>query len=116
MLVLFGNGTPRTLARYLIDRHTGTEARVARMSDLLVATSGNGRPAYRFAHAGYTIHRRRDWVCGGLVRDEIGGRRNHVASPHRSPTSANHSSSVSTATPASRALSSFDPAPGPATT
>ena len=30
MLVLFGNGTPRTLARYLIDRHTGTEARVAR--------------------------------------------------------------------------------------
>jgi hypothetical protein len=27
MLVLFGHGTPRTLARYLIDRHTVTEAR-----------------------------------------------------------------------------------------
>ena len=57
MLVLFDNGTPRTLARYLIDHHTVTEARVARMSDLLVATSGNGRSAYRFAHAGYTLDR-----------------------------------------------------------
>ncbi|HKD05056.1 MAG TPA: hypothetical protein VKB79_04060 [Bryobacteraceae bacterium] len=27
MLVLFDNGTPRTLARYLIDQHTITEAR-----------------------------------------------------------------------------------------
>ena len=27
MLVLFDNGTPRTLARYLIDHHTVTEAR-----------------------------------------------------------------------------------------
>jgi hypothetical protein len=27
VLVLFDNGTPRTLARYLIDRHTVTEAR-----------------------------------------------------------------------------------------
>src|SRR5271163_950733 len=27
MLVLFDHGTPRTLARYLIDRHTVTEAR-----------------------------------------------------------------------------------------
>jgi hypothetical protein len=27
MLVLFDNGTPRTLARYLIGRHTVTEAR-----------------------------------------------------------------------------------------
>lgn len=27
MLVLFDNGTPRTLARYLIDRHNVTEAR-----------------------------------------------------------------------------------------
>ena len=27
MLVLFDNGTPRTLTRYLIDRHTVTEAR-----------------------------------------------------------------------------------------
>ena len=27
MLVLFDNGTPRTIARYLIDRHTVTEAR-----------------------------------------------------------------------------------------
>jgi hypothetical protein len=26
MLVLFDNGTPRTLARYLIERHTVTEA------------------------------------------------------------------------------------------
>jgi hypothetical protein len=27
MLILFDNGTPRTLARYLIDRHMVTEAR-----------------------------------------------------------------------------------------
>jgi len=27
MLVLFDNGTPRTLARYLIDHHAVTEAR-----------------------------------------------------------------------------------------
>jgi predicted nuclease of predicted toxin-antitoxin system len=27
MLLLFDNGTPRTLARYLIDQHTVTEAR-----------------------------------------------------------------------------------------
>jgi hypothetical protein len=27
MLVLFDNGTPRTLARYLIDHHMVTEAR-----------------------------------------------------------------------------------------
>jgi hypothetical protein len=27
MLVLFDNGTPRTLARYLIEHHTVTEAR-----------------------------------------------------------------------------------------
>jgi predicted nuclease of predicted toxin-antitoxin system len=27
MLILFDNGTPRTLARYLIDQHTITEAR-----------------------------------------------------------------------------------------
>jgi len=27
MMVLFDNGTPRTLARYLIDQHTVTEAR-----------------------------------------------------------------------------------------
>jgi hypothetical protein len=27
MLILLDNGTPRTLARYLIDRHTVTEAR-----------------------------------------------------------------------------------------
>ena len=27
MLILFDNGTPRTLARYLIDRHAVTEAR-----------------------------------------------------------------------------------------
>ncbi len=36
--------------------------------------------------------------------------------PYPCPTSLNHSSSVSTVTPASRAFSSFEPAPGPATT
>ena len=37
MLVLFDNGTPRTLARYLIDRHTVTEARARGWGEL-----GNG--------------------------------------------------------------------------
>jgi len=34
MLVLFDNGTPRTLAQYLIDRHTVTEARARRWEKL----------------------------------------------------------------------------------
>src|SRR5271167_3876149 len=34
MLVLFDNGTPRTLARYLIDRHTVTEARARDWEEL----------------------------------------------------------------------------------
>ena len=34
MLVLFDNGTPRTLARYLIDRHTVTEARARGWEEL----------------------------------------------------------------------------------
>ena len=37
MLVLFDNGTPRTLARYLIDHHTVTEARARGWEQL-----GNG--------------------------------------------------------------------------
>ena len=34
MLVLFDNGTPRTLARYLIDHHTITEARARGWGEL----------------------------------------------------------------------------------
>jgi hypothetical protein len=34
MLVLFDNGTPRTLARYLIDQHTVTEARARGWEEL----------------------------------------------------------------------------------
>jgi len=34
MLVLFDNGTPRTLARYLIDRHAITEARARGWEEL----------------------------------------------------------------------------------
>ena len=34
MLILFDNGTPRTLARYLIDRHTVTEARARGWEEL----------------------------------------------------------------------------------
>jgi hypothetical protein len=34
MLVLFDNGTPRTLARYLIDHHTVTEARARGWEEL----------------------------------------------------------------------------------
>jgi len=34
MLVLFDNGTPRTLSRYLIDRHTVTEARARGWQEL----------------------------------------------------------------------------------
>jgi predicted nuclease of predicted toxin-antitoxin system len=34
MLVLFDNGTPRTLARYLIDRHAITEARARGWQEL----------------------------------------------------------------------------------
>jgi len=34
MLVLFDNGTPRTLARYLIDRHAVTESRARGWEEL----------------------------------------------------------------------------------
>lgn len=34
MLVLFDNGTPRTLARYLIDYHAVTEARARGWAEL----------------------------------------------------------------------------------
>jgi predicted nuclease of predicted toxin-antitoxin system len=34
MLVLFDNGTPRSLARYLIERHTVTEARARGWEEL----------------------------------------------------------------------------------
>lgn len=34
MLVLFDNGTPRTLARFLIDHHTVTEARARGWGEL----------------------------------------------------------------------------------
>jgi argininosuccinate synthase len=34
MLILFDNGTPRTLARYLIDRHAVTEARARGWQEL----------------------------------------------------------------------------------
>ena len=34
MIVLFDNGTPRTLARYLIDQHTVTEARARGWEEL----------------------------------------------------------------------------------
>jgi hypothetical protein len=34
MLVLFDNGTPRTLARYLIDKHAVTEARARGWEEL----------------------------------------------------------------------------------
>ena len=34
MLVLFDNGTPRTLARHLIDHHTVTEARARGWEEL----------------------------------------------------------------------------------
>jgi hypothetical protein len=50
MLILFDNGTPRTLARYLIDHHTVTEAR-ARGWDKL----GNGELLSEAEAAGFEI-------------------------------------------------------------
>jgi len=50
MLVLFDNGTPRDLARYLIDHHTVTEAR-ARGWDKL----GNGELLMAAEAAGFDV-------------------------------------------------------------
>jgi hypothetical protein len=50
MMVLFDNGTPRTLARYLIDAHTVTEAR-ARGWDQLE----NGRLLEAAEAAGFEV-------------------------------------------------------------
>jgi tartrate dehydratase beta subunit/fumarate hydratase class I family protein len=50
MLVLFDNGTPRTLARFLIDRHSVTEARARGWEEL-----GNGELLKRAEAAGFEV-------------------------------------------------------------
>jgi len=50
MLVLFDNGTPRTLARYLIERHTVTEARARGWAEL-----ENGELLTRAEAAGFEV-------------------------------------------------------------
>jgi hypothetical protein len=50
MLILFDNGTPRTLARFLIDRHTVTEARARGWEQL-----GNGDLLREAEAAGFEL-------------------------------------------------------------
>jgi predicted nuclease of predicted toxin-antitoxin system len=50
MLVLFDNGTPRTLARYLIHRHTVTEARARGWAEL-----ENGELLAQAEEAGFEV-------------------------------------------------------------
>ncbi|HET6843190.1 MAG TPA: hypothetical protein VFK06_16170 [Candidatus Angelobacter sp.] len=50
MLVLFDNGTPRTLARYLIDHHMVTEARARGWEQL-----GNGELLKQAESAGFEV-------------------------------------------------------------
>lgn len=50
MLVLFDNGTPRSLARYLIPRHTVTEARAHGWDEL-----GNGELLTEAETAGFEV-------------------------------------------------------------
>jgi predicted nuclease of predicted toxin-antitoxin system len=50
MLVLFDNGTPRTLARYLIDHHAVTEARARGWEEL-----GNGELLAKAEAAGFEV-------------------------------------------------------------
>jgi len=50
MLILFDNGTPRTLARFLIDHHTVTEARARGWEEL-----GNGDLLKEAEAAGFEL-------------------------------------------------------------
>jgi len=50
MLVLFDNGTPRTLARFLIDHHSVTEARARGWDEL-----GNGELLSAAETAGFDV-------------------------------------------------------------
>jgi len=50
MLILFDNGTPRTLARFLIDRHMVTEARARGWEEL-----GNGELLKEAEAAGFEV-------------------------------------------------------------
>ena len=50
MLILFDNGTPRTLARSLIDRHTVTEARARGREE-----AGNGELLREAEAAGFEV-------------------------------------------------------------
>jgi hypothetical protein len=50
MLVLFDNGTPRTLARFLIDHHTVTEARARGWQELT-----NGELLNKAEAAGFEV-------------------------------------------------------------
>jgi hypothetical protein len=90
MLVLFDNGTPRTLARFLIDRHTITEARARGWEELengdllreaeaagfevLVTTDKNLRYQQNFRGRGIAIvvlgcfRRRRRGPCRSFVQ------------------------------------------------
>jgi hypothetical protein len=54
MLVLFDNGTPRTLARYLIDNHTVTEARARGWDEL---ENGGMRIVCRTVFTGERVRR-----------------------------------------------------------
>ena len=50
MLILFDNGTPRTLARFLIDRHAVTEARARGWEEL-----DNGELLVQAEAAGFEV-------------------------------------------------------------
>jgi len=50
MLVLFDNGTPRTLARFLIEEHTVTEARARGWAELV-----NGELLDKAEEAGFQV-------------------------------------------------------------
>jgi hypothetical protein len=63
MLALFDNGTPRTLARYLIDHHTVTEARARGWEEL-----ENGELLSKAEAAGFEVRR---WYTRSQPRGRI---------------------------------------------
>ena len=62
MLLLFENGVPRTLARYLIERHTVTEARARGWAEL-----ENGKLLNEAEAAGFEVLGRVNTKCSIIV-------------------------------------------------
>ena len=80
MLVVFDNGTPRTLARFLIDQHTVTEARSRGWAELENGELLNKAEVSTTTPAYFEII---DFIAAGTTPEEVGNFRPSLESQQR---------------------------------